>query len=149
MKYEDAVCEALCYGWIDSIIKKIDEHRYVRKFSRRRPGSKWSDLNKARIDKLMRTGKMTKPGLDRVEAAKKDGTWAAPDRPDIDFSMPADFRRALDRNAKAARFFQSLAPSYRKSYLAWIITAKREETRVTRIEESVKLLSQNKKLGMK
>ena len=149
MKYEDAVCQALCFGWIDSIIKKVDEQKYLRKFSPRRPGSKWSDLNKTRIGKLMRTGEMAKPGLDRVETAKSDGSWAEPDRPDIDLSMPADFRRALDRNGQAARFYQNLAASYRRNYLAWIVTAKRQETRAARIAEAVTLLSQNKKLGLK
>jgi uncharacterized protein YdeI (YjbR/CyaY-like superfamily) len=150
LKYKQTLDEALCYGWVDSIIKKIDEQRYVRKFTPRRDDSKWSLVNKTRVEELIAEGSMTKHGLDKVEAGKKSGAWDNPGtKPEIDFEIPDELAEALEENPEAAQFFASLAKTYRKQYIGWIATAKRPETRVRRTSEAIKLLSEGKKLGLK
>ena len=140
----------LCYGWVDSLIKKIDEQKYARKFTPRREDSKWSLVNKKRVEQLIQDGLMTEHGLNKVEAAKKSGNWSASVRkPKLDFSMPDDFAEALRSNPKVEETFNNLAPSYQKQYLGWIITAKRSQTKRRRIEESVRLLSAGKVLGLR
>ena len=148
--YEASVGEALCYGWIDSIIKKLDEMKYARKFTPRKDDSKWSPSNKKRVEKLLKEGLMTEHGLQKVEAAKCSGKWDAPDqRPRLTFEMPAEFAEALRKNKKAQETFEKLAPTYQKQYLGWIEVAKRPETRQKRIKESIRLLAEGKKLGLK
>lgn len=147
--YEKAVEDALCYGWIDSIIKKLDEEKYVRKFTPRKDKSRWSDLNKTRVKKLIKEKKMTSFGMAKIEAAKKNGFWNKPPESYTEFNLPNEFITALRNNTKAENFFNTLAPSYKNHFIGWISTAKKEETQTARIKESVKLLSAGKKLGMK
>ena len=147
--YEAAVEEALCFGWIDSLVKKIDEERYARKFTPRKDKSVWSESNKKRVNKVIKEGRMTEHGLNKVKAAKKSGKWYEDDRPDISFNIPTDFEKALKKNKKAKENFEKLSPTHRKYYIGWIATAKREETIEKRIEESIKLLKRGKKLGLK
>jgi uncharacterized protein YdeI (YjbR/CyaY-like superfamily) len=147
--YEAAVEEALCFGWIDGIIKKIDDARYVRRFTPRREGSGWSELNKKRAEKMIRQGKMTEAGLAKIKAAKKSGRWDKDPRPDISFDIPPELAKALARNKRARESFEELAPSHRRHYIAWIAVAKKPETRERRIAESIALLEQGKKLGLK
>jgi uncharacterized protein YdeI (YjbR/CyaY-like superfamily) len=147
--YDDAVEEALCFGWIDSIIKKIDDEKYVRKFTPRKDKSRWSQLNKKRANKMIKQGRMTEAGLAKIKAAKKNGCWNQDVRPQISFEVPPEFAKALARNKKAKENFENLAPSYRKFYIGWIATAKRPETKERRITESIALLEKGKKLGMK
>ena len=147
--YETAVEEALCFGWIDSIIKKIDAARYARKFTPRSDKSKWSQLNKKRANKMIKQGRMTEVGLTKIKAAKKTGLWDKDDRPQISLEIPPEFAKSLARNKKAKESFDKLAPSYRKHYLGWITFAKKPETKKRRIAESIALLEQGKKLGLK
>ena len=147
--YEAAVEEAICFGWIDSIIKKIDAARYVRKFTPRSDKSNWSQLNKKRASKMIKQERMTDAGLAKIKAAKKTGLWDKDARPRISLDIPPEFARALARNKKAKDSFDKLAPSYRKHYIGWIAVAKRQETKKRRIEESIALLEQGKKLGLK
>jgi len=147
--YEDAVEEALCFGWIDSIIKKLDEKRYARKFTPRKDNSRWSQLNKKRVNKMIEQGRMTEAGLAKIKAAKKNGCWNQEARPQISFEVPPEFAKALTRNKKAKEHFDLLAPTYRRHYIGWIITAKRPETRERRIAESIALLEKGEKLGLK
>jgi uncharacterized protein YdeI (YjbR/CyaY-like superfamily) len=150
LEYADAVEEALCFGWIDGLVRTVDQAYYAQRFTPRRPGSKWSELNRARFAKLLREGRVTEAGLAKsppptsLESAapheRAAGTAAA---------VPADFRRALRASPAAWRTFDSLAPSYRRLYLKWIAAAKRETTRARRIEEAVGLLTAGKKLGLK
>ena len=147
--YEAAVEEALCFGWIDSIIKKIDAEKYVRKFTPRKDKSNWSELNKKRARKMIKEGRMTDTGLAKIKAAKKSGLWGQTGRPQISFDMPSEFARALDKNKKAKENFEKLAPSYRKHYIGWIQAAKRDETKEKRIRESIFLLAKGKRLGLK
>ena len=147
--YEAAVEEALCFGWIDSIIKKIDAERYARKFTPRSVKSIWSQLNKKRANKMIRQGRMTEVGLAKIKMAKKTGLWDKDDRPRISLDIPPEFAKALARNKKAKESFDKLAPSYRKYYIGWITVAKRPETKKRRIDESIALLEKGQKLGLK
>jgi len=149
--YDDAVEEALCFGWIDSIVKRIDDEKYAQKFTPRKDTSKWSELNKKRTEKMIQEGRMTGAGLAKIKAAKKSGKWEQSARA---FSLeelviPPELIRVLSANKKARENFNNLAPSYKKQYIGWLISAKREETKKARLKEVIERLEQNKKLGMK
>jgi uncharacterized protein YdeI (YjbR/CyaY-like superfamily) len=148
--YEDSVEEALCFGWIDSIIKKIDENSYARKFTPRKENSHWSPSNKRRIKKLIAENRMTAIGLAKVESAKRSGLW---DReiqiPQMDFDPPHDFIAALSENKTAQLNYEKLGASHQKPFIIWICMAKRKETRDRRIKESIMLLEKGEKLGLK
>jgi uncharacterized protein YdeI (YjbR/CyaY-like superfamily) len=148
--YDDAVEEALCFGWIDSIVKKIDDERYAQKFTPRKNKSKWSELNKRRIRDLVKAGKMTGAGLAKIG----DGVLEAEQRSKTlsktkEHVIPEYLEEALRANKKAWENFNNLAPSYRRQYIGWITTAKKEETRNKRMKEAIELLARNEKLGMK
>jgi uncharacterized protein YdeI (YjbR/CyaY-like superfamily) len=147
--YDEAVEEALCFGWIDSIIKKIDDEKYVRKLTPRKADSRWSELNKKRITKLKKQGLLTEDGIMKVREAKASGLWDKPDRPQISLDIPKELESALAKNKKAKSFFDQLTPSYQKQFIGWIAVAKRQETKDRRIRESITLLEQGEKLGMK
>ncbi|MCP4757182.1 MAG: hypothetical protein GY866_40480 [Proteobacteria bacterium] len=147
--YDDAVEEALCFGWIDSIVKKIDDERYSQKFTPRKEKSNWSPLNKKRVDKLIEQGRMTRAGLELVENAKADGSWHKKTPSAMPFDIPAELERALSSNEKAKTFFDVLPPSSRKQYIGWIAGAKKDETREKRVKEAMTLLNNGRKLGMK
>jgi len=149
LEYDAAVEEALCFGWIDSIIKKLDNERYVRKFTPRRSNSRWSELNKKRVRKLMKQGLMTKSGATKVTEAKKSGLWEQSGQPEISFEIPREFESVLAKNKKAKIFFDQLAHAYQKQFIGWISVAKRQETKDRRVGESIALLEQGKKLGLK
>lgn len=150
ISYQDSLDEALCFGWVDSLIKRIDDDRYARKFTPRRDDSNWSLVNKSRVGELIAEGRMTEPGMAKVEAAKQSGSWEKPvTKPEMDFEIPPEFEQALAENLEAVRFFETLAPTYRKHYIGWIATAKRPETRAKRIAEAIQLLSEGKQLGLK
>ncbi len=141
--YEDSVREALCFGWIDSLIKRLDDRRFARKFTPRQPSSKWSAINRKRWAELEAAGLLTMAGL---AAAPTDNTYGP--RPKIP-ELPPYIAEALKANPKAWTFFQQLAPTYRCHFVAWIHTAKRPETREKRMRESIALLAAGKKLGLK
>jgi len=141
--YEDSVREALCFGWIDSLIKRLDLDRYVRKFTPRKPASKWSDINRKRWAELKAGGLLTSSGL---AAAPTDNTYAP--RSTIP-ALPSYVARAFRANSKAWNFFTSLAPGQRRRFVVWIHLAKRAATRQKRIRESIALLEKGKKLGLK
>ncbi|MGD2085491.1 MAG: YdeI/OmpD-associated family protein [Candidatus Aminicenantes bacterium] len=147
--YDDAVEEALCLGWIDSIIKRIDDEKYARKFTPRKPDSKWSELNKKRVKKMIREGQMTEVGLALIDAAKKSGKWGQDISHPKEFAIPPEVIQAISANKKAWENFNNLAPSYKKQYIGWITTAKKEETKERRLKEAVEILAQGKKLGLK
>ena len=143
LPYEDTVREALCFGWIDSLVKRLDDDRYARKLTPRKPTSKWSDINRKRWAKLKAAGALTPAGL---VAAPTNNTYAP--RPVIP-DLPAYIARALKTNSKAWECFQTLAPTDRRPFVVWIHTAKRPDTRERRIRESIRLLAAGKKLGLK
>ena len=148
LEYEDAVEEALCFGWIDSTIKKIDETKYARKFTPRRQGSVWSDVNIRRVKKLIKEDKMQPAGKVHInpELLKRKPSAAA-DKKSV--AVPAFIIEAFSREPEALQFFNSLAPSYRNNYIMWISAAKQDETRQKRIAEALSLLRNNQKLGLK
>lgn len=141
--YDDTVREALCFGWIDSLIKRLDDDRYVRKFTPRKPASKWSDINRTRWAELKAAGLLMPAG---VTAAPTDKRYTAP--PTIP-ELPAYIARALKVNRKAWAFFQGLAPSHRRQYVGWIHSAKRLETRERRLREAIAILGAGKPLGLR
>ena len=143
LSYEDAVGEALCFGWIDSLIKRLDDERYARKFTPRKATSRWSAINRKRWAELKTAGLLTSAG---AVAAPTDRRYAP--RPAI-ADLPSYIATALKRNRKAWTFFQSLAPSYRRHFVVWIHTARRPETREQRMRESIALLAAGRKLGLK
>jgi len=143
MVYEDLVREALCFGWVDSLIKRLDDDRYAIKVTPRKPASKWSDINRRRWNDLKSSGLLTPAGL---AAAPTDNTYAP--RPAIP-KLPVYIAEALRANSKASAFFRELAPTYQRDFVIWIHTAKRHETRERRIRESIALLAAGKKLGLK
>lgn len=149
LDYGASVEEALCFGWIDSIIKRIDDEKYCRKFTPRRKGSQWSITNKKRANIMIQEGRMTEFGLARIETAKKSGSWKIDPTPVINPDLPRELSVALARNKKAKKFFGKLAPTYRKHFIGWIVTAKRPETRATRLKESLGLLARGQRLGLK
>jgi uncharacterized protein YdeI (YjbR/CyaY-like superfamily) len=142
--YDDAVEEALCFGWIDGITKRIDENRYAQRFTPRKEKSQWSDSNRRRFAKLVKEGRMTPAGM-----ARRPKRSFVSSRPPAAHAVPAYIRRALGENREAKRFFAGLAPSYRRLYVRWIDSAKREETRQKRLREAIRLLARNRKLGLK
>ena len=149
LEYDESVEEALCFGWIDSIVRRIDADKYCRKFTRRKDNSRWSGTNKKRVEKIIKEGRMTEFGMAKVEAAKRSGNWEKDPRPVITMDLPPELSEALARNAKAKDFFEGLAPTYRKHFIGWIVTAKKPETRAKRLKESVALLASGQKLGLK
>jgi uncharacterized protein YdeI (YjbR/CyaY-like superfamily) len=148
LSYDDATEEALCFGWIDGILKRIDDEKHALRYSPRRPNSVWSDPNKRRVRRLIRDGQMTEAGLDAVRAGKRSGKWQQGSLRDITSAVPEDLQQALSRNQKASQGFAKLAPSYRRQYLAWIHDAKRAETRRRRVTETVRRVAQGKRPGI-
>jgi uncharacterized protein YdeI (YjbR/CyaY-like superfamily) len=151
--YGDAVEEALCFGWIDSLVRRIDDERYMQKYTPRKPRSTWSVHNVRRVEKMMAEGKMTEKGLWLYEFAREKGLLPeteekTPGRDSFP-EAPPEFMDALKANPRAEDFYNSLAPSYKLQYAGWIAAAKREETRRRRIDEAVQLLESGQKLGMK
>lgn len=142
VSYNDAVDEAICFGWIDSKPNKLDALRTIQFFARRNPASSWSRINKARVDRLTGEGRMTNAGLEVVKQAKQTGGWDALN--DVEaIIIPADFGRALQRNKKASTYFTAFPRSSKKIILGWIHTAKRAETRNNRIKEAVQMAAKN------
>ena len=125
--YLDALDEALCFGWIDSLIKRLDDDRYARKFTPRKPDSRWSTANRKRFAQLQASGRLTPAG----------------------FKVPQYIQQAIGSRPAAENYFESLAPSCRRMYIAWIDSAKQPETKARRLREAVDLLAAGKKLGLK
>lgn len=147
--YDDAVEEALCYGWIDSIIKRIDSEKYVRKFTPRKEKSKWSDSNKKRIKKMIQEGKMTEAGLAKIDEKVFIEENIEEKVTPKEFVIPPEIEEALKPNENAWKNFLDLAPHYKRQYIGWVIHAKREETQKRRLKELISVLEKNEKLGMK
>jgi len=140
--YDDAVEEALCFGWIDSIVKRMDDEKFAQKFTPRRDGSRWSALNTQRVRKLMREGRMTEAGLAKLDPAML-GDKGRAKRDAGDAELPPVVKQALMANATAWKNFQSLSPSRRSAYVRLITDAKKEETRDRRVREAISRLEQN------
>jgi uncharacterized protein YdeI (YjbR/CyaY-like superfamily) len=147
ISYNESLEEALCFGWVDSIIQKIDEEKYARKFTPRRAGSKWSELNKHLMAKLIKEGRMSEAGLAKVDFPLHEAATSRPKRPEL---PPPDWLKAgLMTSPKAWENFSKLPPSHRRNYIGWISDAKKEETRQRRIQEAIARLEKNETLGWK
>jgi uncharacterized protein YdeI (YjbR/CyaY-like superfamily) len=144
--YPEAVEVALCFGWIDSLTKSLDERFYVQKFTPRRARSKWSRVNRDKVEELTRQGRMRPAGLEQVELAKADGRWEAAYAPPTSVEVPDDLREALDAKPKAAEFFATLNKSNRFAIVYQVEDAKKPETRVRRIEKFVAMMERGEKL---
>ena len=142
--YDDAVDEALCFGWIDSLIKRLDDGRYARKFTPRKPDSRWSTANRKRYAKLKASGRLMPAGLNR---APTDRSGDAP-RPSLS-KIPPYIQDTLRKHPTAWICFESLAPSHRRRYIAWIDSAKQQETKMRRLQEAIDRLVAGEKLGLK
>lgn len=142
MRWEEAVQVALCYGWIDSTVRRLDDERRKQTFGPRKDKSVWSKLNKTYIQNLIAEGLMHESGLAKIETAKKNGSWTSLDAVE-NHEIPEDLQNAFDNNKTAYDNYQKFSSSYRKSYLYWLNQAKREETRTNRITEIIKLCEQN------
>mgnify|MGYP001821122657 CR=1 FL=1 len=138
-EYVDLVEEALCFGWIDSQSRRVDDDRIMQWFSPRRKGGLWSALNKQRIEQLTRAGLMTEAGQMTIDRAKADGSWSQADEVDA-LVVPADLQTALDATPEAMAAYETLADSAKRQYLWWIHSAKRPTTRSKRIDESIRRL---------
>jgi uncharacterized protein YdeI (YjbR/CyaY-like superfamily) len=143
ISYDHAVEEALCFGWIDSIGKRIDDDKFTQKFTPRRDWTKWSALNKRRLRKLIREGRMTEAGLAKIDLAMLgEEPQAKQSKGALD--IPRFVKQALMADGKAWENFRNLAPSHRRAYIQWIMEAKKEETRKRRLQEAVSRLEQRK-----
>lgn len=147
IKYEEAVEEALCFGWIDSKVKRIDEEKYMQRFTPRKAGSIWSESNKRRVRKLLKLGLITPAGLEKIESAKLDGSWYLLDDIDKEIIIPDDLAAALAENPKARGNFAKFISSHKKQYLWWLKSARTTETREKRLIEIVKRAEENIKPG--
>lgn len=142
LSYDAIVEEALCFGWVDSLPRRLDENRTMLLLSPRRPKSVWSKLNKTRVEKLIVSELMRPAGLKKIQQAKANGSWVFLDKVEA-LIIPDDLAAALADNATAAAHFEGFSPSARKGILQWIKMAKREQTRQQRIEKTVTLAAQN------
>lgn len=142
--WSDAVDEALCFGWIDSIRKSVDDETFVQFFSQRKPTSAWSKINKDKVERLIAEGRMTDAGLASIETAKQNGSWSKLDEVET-LAIPKDLAKAFSANKGSKKFFLSLSKSVQKMILQWVAFAKREETRQKRIAEVATLAAKKRK----
>ena len=144
MRWEEAVKVAICFGWIDSTVKSLGNGKRKQYFTSRNPKSPWSALNKKYVAKLIETNLMQEPGLNSIKVAKQNGMWTFMD--DVEkLVVPNDLQSAFDQNQRAFENYSNFARGYRKSYLSWFKQAKREETKLKRINEIIRLCSNNQK----
>jgi uncharacterized protein YdeI (YjbR/CyaY-like superfamily) len=146
--YDEALDEALCYGWIDSTVRALDRERYMQRWTPRKPGSVWSAANKKRLERLEAESRMCEPGLAKVREAKRDGSWTTIDAIDRDAKTPAQLLDALEARPGARAKFDALPPSQKKLWGWWIQSAKRQETKDRRIEAAVEWILAGKKIGI-
>ncbi|MES2477819.1 MAG: YdeI/OmpD-associated family protein [Bacteroidota bacterium] len=142
--WTEAVDEALCFGWIDSVRKTLDEEKFIQFFSRRKAKGTWSKVNKEKINRLIENGQMKQAGFDSIEKAKQNGSWSILDDVE-DLILPEDLKTELNKQINAMEYYLSLSKSVRKAILQWLVLAKRPETRQKRIIEIVTLAAQKQK----
>jgi uncharacterized protein YdeI (YjbR/CyaY-like superfamily) len=138
----DAVDEAICFGWIDSLPRKLDDRRSLLLMSPRKPGSNWSAVNKAKVERLILQGRMHPAGMIRIEAARADGSWNALDEVET-LSVPEDLAAALGNHPGARMNWDAFPPSARRGILEWIGNARTGETRARRVAETASLAARN------
>jgi len=146
VSYAEALEVALCYGWIDGQKQSRDESSWLQKFTPRGPRSIWSKINKAKAEKLIKSGQMKPAGFTAIERAKKAGQWEAAYDSHSTATVPPDFQAALDNNPKARAFFATLDSNNRYAMLFRLQTAKKAETRARRIEQFIGMLEKHEKI---
>ncbi len=142
VNYEEAVEEALCFGWIDSKAVKHDPESHLQSFAPRKPKSNWSKPNRERVAKMIKAGLMTPAGQATIDLAKKTGTWTALEKVER-LEIPVDLQKLFDKNKTAQKNFLAFPPFSKKMILEWIMTAKKPETRKQRVENTVELAAKN------
>jgi uncharacterized protein YdeI (YjbR/CyaY-like superfamily) len=148
--YQDAVDEALCFGWIDSTTHRVDETYYAQRFTPRRPRSEWSEINRGRFRALVKEGRMTAAGIAKAPARQTAAERAAAQaKRSAPFVVPAYVKAVLAKHPRARDNFERLPPSHQRLYVRWINSAKKEETKQRRLAEAVARLAKNQKLGLK
>jgi uncharacterized protein YdeI (YjbR/CyaY-like superfamily) len=147
LHYEAAIEEALCFGWIDGVMKSLDADGYLLRFSPRRAGSVWSLSNRRRVEKLVAEGRMTEAGLEKVRIAQGNGAWEQAVQRDAVTDPTDDLAAALQANPVAQANFMALAPTYKRQFRYWIDSAKTAPTRLKRVQAAVELLAQGKRMG--
>ncbi|MBC8144502.1 MAG: YdeI/OmpD-associated family protein [bacterium] len=148
VNYKEALDVALCYGWIDSLVKSIDADTYMQKFTPRGKKSLWSQINREKVAVLTKAKKMRPAGVAAVEAAKADGRWDAAYSSPSNATVPDELQKALNKNRKAKAFFETLNKSNRYAIIWRIQTAKKPETKTRRVEELVAMLTRGEKIHM-
>src|SRR5262245_57687246 len=144
---KDAQDESLCFGWVDSLIKRLDDRRYALKFTPRRADSRWSAVNRKRYAALKAGGRLRPPGIARPPTDRRDAP--RPPKLALPSKLPSYIQAALRSNATAWRHFEALPAGQRRRYFAWIESAKREETKLRRLKEAIGLLARGEVLGLK
>ncbi len=147
VNYAQALDVALCYGWIDGQVARLDEHFYLQRFTPRTARSKWSQINVRKATDLISQGRMRSAGSAQIEAARADGRWEGAYPPASEAEVPEDLQRALDEHPEAGRFFETLTGSRRYAFLYRLHDLKRAETRAKRIASYIELLSEGRTLG--
>ena len=142
LTYGESVEEALCFGWVDSKPRKLDDERTMLWFAPRKPGSGWSALNKERVQRMIVQGLMAPAGMTKVEAAQQDGSWNALDAVEA-LEIPPDLETALASHGSARQNFDAFPRSVKRGILEWIVNAKRPATRARRVEETARLAGEN------
>ena len=147
--YPESVEEAICFGWIDGLKKRIDDERYTHRFTPRKSRSKWSEINQKLAKKMIQENRMTPAGLLAYSQRQEYKKSTFQKNTSKEITLSEDVKSRLMSNIRAWENFQNLAPSHRRQYAGWIMSAKKPETRIKRVEESIALLEENSKLGMK
>lgn len=148
VSYNDAVEEALCFGWIDSLVKSIDKDTYMQKYTPRKKNSVWSLVNKKRSEKMIQDKKMTRAGFEQIEIAKNNGKWESAYSSKVISEVPDELVKALENNPGALNYFNKLSRSHQNTYIGWILSAKLQETQKRRIAAVVERLEKNLKPGL-
>lgn len=144
ISWSEAVDEALCFGWIDSTARPIDEEKYMQFFTKRKATSVWSKVNKDKVEKLIAAGKMGQAGFESIEKAKQNGSWTILDSVE-ELTIPEDLEAAFQANEGSKDFFMGLSKSVRKAILQWLVLAKQQSTRQKRNNEIAELAAQKLK----
>ena len=145
--YKDALDEALCFGWVDSLVKRLDDRRYALKFTPRRVDSRWSPANRKRYAELEAAGRLRPAGIERPPTDR--GSAPRPPRQSLPSKLPSYIRSALAKHPKARNHYDLLPIEQRRRYIAWIESAKRDETKLRRLNEAIRLLTSGQRLGLK
>lgn len=145
VSYDEAVEEAICFGWIDSVVKRVDDQTYIQKFTPRNPKSKWSAINVKRAKKMIDENKMTESALENFNNSMEEGLVNKKKRID---KIPEFILNRIKKESTALKNFDNLTTKQKMNFAHWILDAKKEETRLRRLEKAIDMLKQNKKLGM-